>query len=114
MNPKKELTGIEKNSSIKKLREQFQKPVHDTKIVADVLGIIKDEMQESIIADLTAMIDKSYRAALEGYIYCLSRIVRHDVGWTCIIKAFAAKNEQVPKKYYAQFGQLPEQQKLKK
>lgn len=102
--------NIEK-TGVKGLREQFQKP--DAKIVADVLGIIKEEMQDTIVADISAMIEKNYRPALEGYVLCLSRIIRHDVGWKCITKAFSAKNEKVPQKYYAQFGQLPEQQKLK-
>lgn len=102
-------------SGPKELRERFSKPkdtsLHPT--VADLIGIVSSDMREIVITDIEGMIDKNYRTALEGYILCLSRIIKHDLAWEYITKAFANKNEKVPSKYSSLFGKLPRIEELK-
>lgn len=76
--------------------------------MAELIGITARNMVEKIIDDLSTMIEKEYRDALEGYVLCLSRIIKHETAWHCISEAFAHENEQVPKKYYELFGQDPD------
>ena len=71
---------------------------------AEMLGITSAGMSEAIISDIVGMIDKGYRRNLEGYILCLSRIVKHDMAWDCITVAFAKQKESVPAKYYQLFN----------
>ncbi len=96
-------------STPKELRERFARPEDiQSPLLSEVIGIISDDMREIIIADIEAMIDKKLRTAMEGYIFCLSRIMRHDLAWEYITAAFSSKNEKVPTKYYTQFGQTEE------
>lgn len=82
-------------------------------IVAQALSIAAHDIEEIVISDIEAMIDKGYRPALEGYVLCLSRILDHDKTWNYITAAFQQKSEKIPSKYYKQFGKDPSQQALK-
>lgn len=98
----------------KELRERFaQAEEKDTSdlspIVTEALGIANEDLEEVIVGDIIAMIDKNYRAALEGYIFCLSRILDHPKSWRYINRAFNDRSEKVPERYRHQFGQhLPD------
>lgn len=107
---------MNKMSTPRELRERFQKEPDDKSSgspsgiqvnVSEILGITAQDMKDTIIADIEAMIEKNYRPALEGYILCLSRIINHSTAWECIVEAFHSKNENVPGKYYNQFGKKP-------
>jgi len=88
------------------LREQFQKERQTEDIATKaILGIVAEEMKEVIIADMSAMITKGYRKHLDGYVFCLSRIIKHSTAWECITIVFNKSNEPIPLKYYTQFGQ---------
>jgi len=99
-----------KSSMIKELRERFsqsedQKSLNIAPLVNEILGIVGDDLEEVIVGDIRAMIKKNYRQSLEGYVFCLSRILNHDKCWKYINIAFKEQNEKVPNKYYNQFGQ---------
>ena len=95
-------------STPRELRERFSKPDQETSPVhvnvKEILGIVSTEMSDIITADIAAMLEKSYTKSMEGYIFCLSRIINHDIAWQSIAAAFSQNNEDVPKKYYKQFG----------
>ena len=94
----------------KELRERFQPEDKDTSAIVSVaLGIANEDLEEVIVSDISAMIDKGYRKALEGYIFCLSHILDHTKCWKYINRAFNDRNEKVPERYHQQFGQnLPD------
>lgn len=98
----------------KELRERFARTEEkDTSglsaSVIEALGIANEDLEEVIVGDIAAMIEKNYRLALEGYIFCLSRILDHAKSWEYINKAFNDRNEKVPERYHHQFGQhLPD------
>lgn len=99
----------------KDLRERFAQPEEkkDTSnisaIVTEALGIANEDLEEVIVGDISSMIDKGYRQAMEGYVFCLSRILDHSKCWNYISRAFNSRNEKVPEKYHQQFGQhLPD------
>jgi hypothetical protein len=101
-----------KESTSKELRERFaseKKTESNPNAMAQLLGITAMNMVDTITSDISTMIEKEYRAALEGYVLCLSRIMNHDTAWQCITDAFLQKGEKLPKKYYKQFGKDPEQ-----
>lgn len=96
----------------KELRERFAKSEERTNLsplVTEALGIASDDLEEVIVGDIAAMIEKGYRPALEGYLFCLSHILDHAKGWKYINRAFNSCNEKVPEHYHRQFGQhLPD------
>lgn len=98
----------------KELRERFvktgEKSTSDlSPLVTEALGIANENLEAVIVNDITTMIDKGYRPALEGYIFCLSRILDHTKSWKYINRAFNDRNEKVPERYHRQFGQhLPD------
>ena len=98
----------------KELRERFaqseEKNTSDiSPIVTEALGIASEDLEEVIVGDISAMIDKGYRKAMEGYIFCLSRILNHAKCWKYINRAFSDHSEKVPERYHQQFGQdLPD------
>lgn len=94
----------------KELRERFAQPEEkDTSgispIIAEALGIASEDLEEVIVGDISAMIDKGFRRNMEGYIFCLSRILDHAKCWKYINRAFNNRNEKVPGRYHQQFGQ---------
>lgn len=103
----------------KELRERFAQPEEKntsgiSPIVTEALGIASEDLEEVIVGDISAMIDKGYRKAMEGYIFCLSRILDHNKCWKYINRAFNERNEKVPERYHLQFGQhLPDKIKKK-
>ena len=86
-------------------------PPADSKSVATMLGLMGSMATEMIISDLGTMIDKKMQAQLDGYVLALSRIMRHDIAWQCVVKAFSDKKMSIPEKYGPQFGNLPIQPK---
>lgn len=107
--PKPEAQSV---SVSRELRERFTKSETRTDlspIVTEALGIVNEDLEAVIVGDIAAMIEKDYRPALEGYIFCLSRILDHTKSWEYINKAFNDRNEKVPERYHRQFGQhLPD------
>ena len=94
----------------KELRERFsqpQKAQEQSASISEILGITAISMTETIIDDIVAMIKKDYILSLEGYIFCLSRIMKHEVAWKCIEVAFRKAKTRIPSKYYKQFGVDP-------
>lgn len=92
------------------LEKQFQETrSKDTTSVAiaELIGITAKNMGDTIIDDISTMIQKGFREALEGYILCLSRIIKHSIAWKCIGEAFGKTGEKIPQKYYELFGQDP-------
>ena len=71
--------------------------------VARLVGITAINMMDTIQADIESMIDEGLRMQLDGYIFCLSRIVSHKKAWYSISQAFHNKGEKVPHKYKQQF-----------
>jgi len=74
--------------------------------ISQVLGIIGSTMTEVIESDIGKMIERDLRQEIDGYVLALSRIMRHDLGWKCILNAFASKQETVPAKYKSYFNDL--------
>ncbi len=92
------------------LEKQFQEThSEDAKRagISELLGITAKNMGDTIIDDLATMIKKGFREALEGYVLCLSRIIKHSIAWKCIGEAFGKTGEKIPQKYYELFGQDP-------
>lgn len=108
----KDTTPLPEQVSVsRELRERFAQPeeIDLSPIVTEALGIASEDLEAVIVGDIAAMIEKGYRPALEGYIFCLSRILDHAKGWTYINRAFNDRNEKVPERYHRQFGQhLPD------
>ncbi len=105
----KDTSNVKPVSISKELRERFapeKKDISDvSSIVTEALGIANEDLEEVIVGDISAMINKDYRRAMEGYIFCLSRILDHTKCWEYINKAFNDHNEKVPERYRQQFGQ---------
>ncbi len=112
----KDTSNVKPVSISKELRERFASEKKDTSdvssvssIVTEALGIANEDLEEVIVCDISAMINKDYRRAMEGYIFCLSRILDHAKCWRYINIAFNNHNEKVPERYHQQFGQhLPD------
>lgn len=95
-------------SAGKDLRQEFSQPEEsaiDHAAVSRMLGITAANMLETISTDIAFMIDNGRRDTLEGYIFCLSRIMSHKMAWRCISETFAEKEETVPDDYRSLFGQ---------
>lgn len=92
----------------KQLAADNEKEKVPASTISQMIGMTAAWTVETIIGDIEAMIEKGYRPSLEGYIFCLSRIMQHEKAWQCIVKAFSHKGEIVPPKYYKQFGQTEE------
>lgn len=90
---------------IQNLREQSQNRLTVKTNVAHLVGIVAKQLDETIYVDVQDMIDKNRREALDGYVYCLSRIVSKSVAWEQIQRAFQDKKEKVPGKYVSLFSQ---------
>lgn len=77
-----------------------KKPNNDAaKIVAEVLGFISREAKDTIIKDISFMLEKELSKELDGYVYALTRIVEKTLMKECIIEAFAKCNMPIPDKY---------------
>ena len=91
----------------KELRERFAEKdssAPDASAVAEMLGITAINMANTVTDDVEAMIKQGHRKSLEGYVLCLSRIIRHANAWVYIEEAFKRTGESIPGKYYALFG----------
>ena len=92
-------------------QENKQKPDNvqkQTSALSELLGITAMNMVNTITDDIANMIQTGYTKEIEGYILCLSRIMKHDTAWECIQDGFKRTNEKIPQKYYALFGKDPD------
>ncbi len=100
--------GRSLEQNIKDLQqEKFEDglPVPDEKTsVANLIGLMGTMAVDTIVADIGHMIDKGLRKEIDGYVLALSRIMRHDFAWKCVVTAFAKKHEPTPSKYAPYFG----------
>lgn len=103
--------SLKSEQAVEKDENGFGKPTQKEKkdTVASMLGLMGSIAVETIMSDIGRMLDKKLFTELDGYVLALSRIMRHDMAWQCIIHVFADKNEPVPAKYYSQFGQQSSQ-----
>jgi hypothetical protein len=107
------------NSVSKQLRERFRNQGQNpqspeaSEAAAEMLGFVSRMAVEAILADISKMLASAKMRELDGYIFALSRIMKHDLAWDCIKKSFEEKKMTIPAKYFEQFGQKPEQQQLK-
>lgn len=99
--------SLQSEQAVEKDENGFGKPTPKVQkdTVASMLGLMGSIAVETIMSDIGQMLDKKMYHELDGYILALSRIMRHDMAWQCIVHVFADKNEPVPAKYYPQFGQ---------
>lgn len=75
-----------------------------TDALAGLIGIVAMNAIETIVGDIEVYIELGERKTLNGYINCLSKIMKHETAWHCIQDAFQKKSEPVPGKYYPMFG----------
>ena len=68
------------------------------------LGFVLATAEETLISDICKMLREKQMHSLEGYVFCLSRVVKHDEAWHCVCEAFRKCNVPVPGKYYSLFG----------
>lgn len=103
--------SLQSEGTVEKDENGFEKPASGKQTVATMLGLMGSIAVETIMTDISGMIDKNMFKELDGYIFALSRIMRHDMAWQCIVHSFAEKNEPIPAKYYSHFKQSMVQQK---
>jgi hypothetical protein len=77
--------------------------------VSFMLGITSVGMEETIQKDIYGMITKKQQHSLNGYVLCLSKIVSHEIGWSCLSGAFSRANTAIPSKYYMLFNKSKDQ-----
>jgi len=77
---------------------------NEKETLANIIGLMGSMTIEVILSDINKMLESNKRENLDGYIFALSRLLRHDLAWQCIVEAFSDHNEPVPFKYYPQFG----------
>lgn len=87
---------------------QLETEIKESESINALLNFIGNEAQKMITEDICDMIEKNMYRQLDGYVLSLSRIMKHETAWNCIIKAFANKNEPIPPCYYQQFGKVLE------
>ena len=89
----------------RELQETFNKLTKTAKIeeqqtnTSAALGILAVQMTDTISNDIAIMIENGDRKRLDGYIFCLSRIMNKKVAWKCISNGYYAKSEKVPTQY---------------
>ena len=72
--------------------------------VADMISLMGDIAIEGVTKDMQKMIDGGFRMSLDGYVLALSRLMKHDTAWKCLVEAFSSKGESIPKRFYPMFG----------
>jgi len=91
------------NSELSKPKIEIEIKAQE-ELLMSALGVVANNMEESVISDISGMIEKEDRRAIDGYVLCLSRIMKHENAWNFICKAFQSKGEAVPSKYRKAFG----------
>jgi len=89
----------------KTAQETNQKSSVKSEDVVAMIGLMGAFAMETVVTDLSRMIDKNLRKEVDGYVLALSRIMRRDFAWECIKNVFKSKNEPIPAEYYGHFGQ---------
>ena len=77
-----------------------------------VIGIVVANLDATIYADISQMLEEDRRKMLDGYVVCLAHVVEHDVAWMQLEKAFGDHGESIPKKYGSFFGRDKNQQPI--
>lgn len=100
---------MSERADVKKDEHGFPEPSNEEQkeTVANMLGLMGSNAVESIMSDIEKMIDRNLRSELDGYVLALSRIMRHDLAWQCIVNIFGDKNLPIPHYYFGQFGKTP-------
>ena len=76
-----------------------------------MIGLMGDIAIEGVTKDMQQMISDGLRLPLDGYILALSRLMKHDTAWKCLVEAFSSKGESIPKRFYPLFGNDPDRDK---
>lgn len=96
------------NFSPKQLRDKnLDQPLKTEYIattITQMLGFVGQMAVNGIQSDIELMIEKNKWRELDGYIFALSKIMKHDLAWACIEKSFANKKISVPPKYKPYFS----------
>ena len=68
-------------------------------LISKIIGLTMANLDNAVVDDICKMIEEDRREGIDGYVLCLSRVLRHDVAQDLIKKAFESKNEKPPAKY---------------
>lgn len=72
--------------------------------VSQMLGFIGSMAYEVMLNDIKGMINKNMRTELDGYVFAISRVVKHDLALKCLQQAFKEMTEPLPQKYLSLFA----------
>lgn len=97
------------NNFLKDIQPSIEKENEVKQAIVNLVGLTLMNLDFAVHQDLCEMIEKGHREGIDGYVLCLSRVVRHELGWELLTKAFEEKGEKVPSKYQRFFGQAPNQ-----
>lgn len=92
-------------SSAQQVKPKPEIPPQQKEAIANLVGLVVSGFDETVISDLSTLIQQGRREGINGYVLCLSRVVRHELGWELVKKAFEQEKEKVPSKYNRLFGQ---------
>jgi hypothetical protein len=53
------------------------------------------------------MVEHGRTAELNGYVYCMFRVLEKRKAWSYIREAFSAAGQNIPTQYYTLFGYTP-------
>jgi len=95
--------GRQIGESAQQLSPEYQ--AEQKAVLANLIGMQVSNLDFTIYTDALAMIKNDQRERLDGYIYCLSRIISHEVALTQIQRAYKDVGESIPK-YYLQLFNL--------
>lgn len=76
----------------------------DKNTISNVLNFLSFATAETIAADIRYMLEKEHPQELDGYVFALSRLMKHDSAWAIITTAFSEQKSTIPPKYYKHFG----------
>lgn len=84
---------------------QSKKDEEESKLlVANMIGLTMANMDDVVRDDIYNFITNGRRETLDGYVFCLSRLMSHEVAWRAIGTAFKKSGEKVPSKYEKMFS----------
>lgn len=80
--------------------------------LATLIGLTLSSYGEAMVEDLTMLLENGKRSAADGYVHCMYRLMKRDIAWQLILKAFATVNEKPPGKYASLFGEATTENSL--
>lgn len=86
------------------MQKQSQDASKDASKVAAILGFIGSSAAEMVTKDIEKLLDRNMLKELDGYVLAISKIMKHEIGWQCIVEAFAQKGKSIPQDYFKQFN----------